>query len=233
MLAIKANPAAVAVRADLGLPSLQTRRRALKLGYWSKLCEAQSAKLLSVVFRSRHADVLHGRGRLSCLHSFRDTLCKFGLATLWRYRTTTADWAAVTRRVIELAHANESSAAIGTHSSLALYARLDHDIRSGTHPYLDDRTNLHGTRLKSALRMGTLWTMSRVASALGWPAVAGQCLLCGCGIEDSLHFLITCTALQSQRDQLLTVIDSTMIRAGPPGVALAEAFRQALCVDNN
>ena len=39
-LANKANPAATAVRADLGLPTLKLRRQCLKLYYWKKLCDA-------------------------------------------------------------------------------------------------------------------------------------------------------------------------------------------------
>jgi hypothetical protein len=79
--------------------------------------------------------------------------------------------------------------------------------------------------------MGTLWTMSRVASALLWPSAGGQCLLCDGGIEDDLHLLTSCNGLLVHREQFARVLDTTLSQAGPPGVELASALRRALVCD--
>ena len=48
VLRLKGNPAAVGLRAEMGLSPLQIRRRGHKLGYWRKLCMAHESRLLSL-----------------------------------------------------------------------------------------------------------------------------------------------------------------------------------------
>ena len=69
VLGIKTMAAAAGVRAELGLPTLRSRRLYLKLGYWEKLCRAESERLLSIIFRNRYAEVAAGGG----LHSLTST----------------------------------------------------------------------------------------------------------------------------------------------------------------
>ena len=62
---------------------LQSRRQARKLGYWGKLCSAESERLLSVVFRRRHAEVVAGTAPQSCLVAFQEVLMEHGFTEQW------------------------------------------------------------------------------------------------------------------------------------------------------
>jgi len=107
-----------------------------------------------------------------------------------------------------------------------LYRELGHDCSSGLHPFLDDRDNIQGTRLKAQVRHGTLWVMQRVASALNWSATEGACLLCRTGaVEDSEHFLCQCPSLLHLRVDLLSVLSVVLPQAGIAGAHLLSTFK--------
>ena len=82
-LRLKGNPAAVGTRAELGLPTLQSRRRERKLRFWAKLCSADHSQLFSLVFRRRHAAALADAAQQSCLLSFKSLLHDVGLGVNW------------------------------------------------------------------------------------------------------------------------------------------------------
>ena len=155
------------------------------------------------------------------------TLVHFRLQTLWEHRTTTSDWSNYVRQLAVRLHTEDQGKVIASHSSLLLFSCLGHFYSHGTHPYLDDRSNLRGTRLKTALRTGTMWTMSRVASALGWPASGGLCLLCKSAPEDPQHLLTGCAVMEPHLAQLVETLLDTMSQAAGPGVYLANEFRRA------
>ena len=54
----KCTPAAVGVRAEIGLSDLKSRRSILKLGYWQHLCNMKPDRLVAKIFRARHLEVL-------------------------------------------------------------------------------------------------------------------------------------------------------------------------------
>jgi len=218
ILGLKANPAAVAVRADLGLASLRTRRVQLKLGYWGKLVNADPDRLLTRVFRSRWAQVVAGRGRLSCLNSFRDCLCEVGLQPHWEACSAPPGWKDTIRDAVADLHHVEMAKAVQTTSSLRLFSSLGQVYSDGTHAHLDDRSNILGSRLLSGLRFGSLWLMKRVASTLNWPPAGGICLLCATGhLEDATHFLLSCPALATHREQFFDVLEKSLTFAGYAG----------------
>ena len=225
VLALKSNPASVAVRAELGVPSMKSRRQYLKLGVWKKLCDASTDRLLSHLFRHRHAQVVAGRGRRSCLQTFRTTLLEFGYA-LWQACEAPGashDWKAETRSRVENACLMHQHREMATKTSLTLYTQLGHDFTRGSHPYLEDRSNILGTRIKTYLRLGTTFTMQRVASTLNWPGAGGQCVLCKTGeIEDACHLYVTCPAVSEHMQQFIAILRNVMPQAGTPGKFVAD-----------
>ena len=72
--------------------------------------------------------------------------------------------------------------------------------------YLDDRSNLKGTRLKMLCRMGCLPLMDRVGREANppWPHEFRTCDACGEGkIEDIQHFVMECPKYADKRAGLL------------------------------
>ena len=201
ILGLKSFPAASAMRAEVGVGSLHSRRQLLKALYWKKLCALSSDRLVSLIFRRRHAEVLAGHGALSCLNSFKTCLDELDLSAAWA-DATADDWDSVVRAQVRAKELRQQTALQLACRSLTLYTALDHSYSHGAHSYLLDRGNLPGTRLKTHLRLGILWTMSRVASVAKWPASGGCCLLCRSGAtEDAEHFLLLCPSLSCHRDQ--------------------------------
>ena len=232
VLGTKAHPASVAVLAELGLSSLKSRRQSNKLVYWQKLCEADPDRLLSRIFRSRYRDVQRGGGRFSCLNSFKSTFGTVGLAAYWNECRACDDWSGRVRGAVSCHHALQQQSTVARLPSLTLYRTLGHCHLDGTHPYLDDRSNLHGTRLKGYLRCGVLWLMPRVASSLNWAPVAGRCLLCRSGeLESPEHLLMCCGRLQRHRSDLKAVLTSVLAQAGFAGDMLLRVFCTAMSLD--
>jgi hypothetical protein len=77
-------------------------------------------------------------------------------------------------------------------------------------PYLDDRDEPVGRRLKLMCRAGCLPTLKRVAREAELPAAHGTCKMCvsGC-IEDIAHFMLECSAYATPR--------AKMLEGAPPG----------------
>ena len=165
-----------------------------------------------------------GRGRLSCLHSFKTVLEKYDLLQCWRAATVPGDWASAVRAAVKEEDLRAHAEAVARQSSLTLYTQLNHDSSKGAHPYLLDRSNIPGTRLKCHLRLGILWLMDRVASTLKWPPAAGVCLLCrdNC-VETAQHFLLECKAMGAHRLHLRVALDQLRY-AGVAGRALLDQF---------
>ena len=227
------KPATCALLSDLGLPTLKTRRKILKLGFWKRLCDARPDRLLSRLFRKRHQEVLAGSARLSCLRSMGALLCEFKFGHFWTTGTVPSDWAGLVRARAWLSEAALQTANMASCSSLLLYRSLGHGFRRGTHPFLDDRDNIHGTRLKSSLRFGTIFTMSRVARTLKWPESGAHCLLCRRDIiEDALHLFVECEQMTQCRNDLLLILDRALRQCGEHGAELFAVFYDAMCSDS-
>ena len=72
--------------------------------------------------------------------------------------------------------------------------------------YLDDRTNLKGTRLKMLSRLGCLPVMNRVGREARppWPREYRTCAVCcSAKIEDVQHFMMECPHYTAKRVGLL------------------------------
>ena len=72
--------------------------------------------------------------------------------------------------------------------------------------YLDDRTNLKGTRLKMLCRLGCLPLMDRVGREIKppWPRDLRTCAVCNTGrVEDVHHFVLECPKYEDKRVALM------------------------------
>ena len=159
-------------------------------------------------------------------------MCELGLSREWSMCSASSDWDQVVRANAERVHVLKQQELIHSQVSLNFYRQLGQSFVDGVHPYLDDRFNLRGTRLKLALRNGTLMLMTRVASVLGWPEGGGQCLLCRDGsLETAEHFLAVCPFLSLQREKLKQVLHQSLSFAGMPGASLFSFFASATRTD--
>ena len=220
-LSLHSTPAAVALRAELGLPTLASRRSAAKLRFWFKLCSAPSHRLLHTVFRRRHGEALRGGARLSSLWAMRSTLHDHALESTWvdGVSCSHADWAASSLAAISSRREHVVSAEVVGKSSLALYGKLGTLHSAGCCRYLEDTTNAAGVVAKTRLRLGQELLMDRLASLLKWPERGKLCPLCrsGCN-EDVMHYLLECAALSPCRDRFLQELRVKLPTAGTPGL---------------
>ena len=227
-LGLGASPAAVGMRRELCLRTLKSHRQSLKLLYWHKLCTASPDRLLSVIFRNRHAEAALGGAAHSWCKPMAALMSDWGLKDAWDSRTAGSDAESWRDHILTLADQrstvlDDQEAAL--RSSLSLYRD------SGRPPrripvYLDDRSNINGTRLKTRFRLGCAFLMTAVARSLGWPACGGSCLLCRNGsLENTRHFLLECPALAPLRRRLASDLETRLLGAGRAGQALMTAFR--------
>ena len=79
--------------------------------------------------------------------------------------------------------------------------------------YLDSRAEPVGTRLKLMCRLGCLPTMVRVAREEKLPPEMGLCKLCGQGMEDARHLLLSCSAHANQRARPAGGVDRGLSRS--------------------
>ena len=85
--------------------------------------------------------------------------------------------------------------------------------------YLDDRTDLKGTRLKLLCRLGCLPLMNRVGREQEppWPKESRVCLMCSLGeVEDVDHFIMRCPAYDRHRQRLLLTVDTAISKTAAP-----------------
>ena len=118
----------------------------------------------------------------------------------------------------------EEAASLAERSSLSTYTSLNLVPTDGVPLYLDDRINIHGTRLKTKLRLGAAYLMPKLAAALNWPSVAGACLLCCTGQLETVRHLLQCPALQHIRDRYRAELGARLLAAGDPGKEILRVF---------
>ena len=224
VLKIKGNVAAVAVRAELGLQSLRSRRKQRKLNYWRKLCTLDESRLLAVVFRERHAEVCAGRGKESCLQAFKHVLEEHGLGEHWTERTECTQRDVMT--AVEMAEGRAVDAEMLARSSLGVYRQLQHTAGDGIPMYLDDWSNREGVRLMSKCRLGHLMTMKRVARIMNWPRMGSVCVLCDTGqIEDVAHLVQYCPTMAPCRERMIFELERRLAVAGETGRQILRQVR--------
>ena len=224
VLRLKGNVAGAGVLSELGLDRLKPRRQQLKLGYWEHLCTADNSRLLSLVFRNRHAEVVAGRGLHSCLQSFRDVLVDHGFGDEWESKELQDNWKDAVLQATKSKQVAMEKAAWAGRSSLEVYASLGHSAAAGVAPYLDDWTNREGVRMLTKCRLGYLLLMKTIARILRWPLSGGCCVMCDTGeVEDTSHFLQRCPALNVCRRRLEFEIQC-LGTEGEVGAALLAQF---------
>ena len=221
-LGLHGMPAAIGVRMELALPSMQSRRRQLKLGYWDKLCNADSSRLLSLIFRRRHAEVCAGGGQYSQLRAFQHTLRECSLGNSWLGRCSGSKatmWAKVSKQAASQVSWREEDVEMQSKSSLQLYATLG--LRPAQIPqYVDDRSNIEGTRLLSKCRLGYLRLLDSVARDMAWPSLRARCLLCRSGTEENVQHFLSCPGLVSCQRAFDQVCRDKLSCLGVPGLFL-------------
>ena len=95
----------------MGVQQWAMRRKGLKLRWWGRMCRMPDERLVSLLFRRRHEEVLRGAGRFSGLRSIRDLLLQ--LDDAWLDRSLVRDgngWQATVAKAVDaLAKASETS----------------------------------------------------------------------------------------------------------------------------
>ena len=82
--------------------------------------------------------------------------------------------------------------------------------------YLDDRSNIKGTRLKMLCRLGCLPLMDRVGreSKPPWPHDLRTCATCNAGkFEDTHHFVMDCPKYEDKRGPMLRRVVTELTRS--------------------
>ena len=221
--------ASAGVRAELGLQTLAGHRTSLKLGFWSHLCDASGERLLSLVFKRRHAEVLRGEAKLSGLQSMRSALVSAGLGSWWSTRACPErdEWDKLRLSAVTLQEQRAEIDAFEKKSSLSIYSKLGHGAILGPATYLHDTYNRPGVRLMTKARLGHLLLMKNLAKIRGWRRSAGACLVCRAGaIEDTRHFVMQCAGLEPCRQALSERLEAALPYAGAPGVLALARFRK-------
>ena len=116
----------------------------------------------------------------------RTVLLEHDFAHNWISQSVELDWTVLARSAVRTRQLHDQARLLTLQSSLKLYSTLGHDFTCGINPYLDDRSNIFGTRLKTALRLGTLWVMTRVVSVLKWSESHSVCTECTGGSQAPL-----------------------------------------------
>jgi len=214
------------MHAELGLLSLADRRVCLKLGYYQRLCDASEDRLLSLIFRRRHAEVERGAAPHSGLQSMRVAMADAGFAKEWRARDCGAgDWVSEVKLAVTERAALVQREEMAQRSTLAEYVRLGLRPLTKNALHLDDAYSSEGTKLMTKARLGHLLLMQNVARVCGWPVGRARCVLCKQGVEDVRHFLLCCPILAPCRSRLGRGVKRAMRGLGVPGQALRLKFQ--------
>ena len=232
-LGLHGTPSAVGVRRELGLTEWKFRRQSLKLRWWGRMCSLPAERLLSLLFRRRHAELAAGGARFSGLRSMRSLLHAYGFDAEWGSRSVGPDpnaWLTLVQEATSVRASESAAAALASSSLLSNYVQYRVCGKDGIARYLDDRANIQGTRLLTKCRLGWLLTMAAVAKMMKWPEAGAQCLLCGEGAETVQHFVQECPFLECCRTRMMSCIAQSLPEAGSPGRAalhMVQASRAA------
>ena len=149
-LNLSGSPAAVALRAELGLLPLVARRDLSKLRCWNKWCLASDDLLLKKIFVGRHAEVLVGGASLSNLNTMLPILTKFGFLAQWVGCNSNLDdgydWMEKCRFVCLQLYRHKEKVEMVSRPTLSFYHSLDL-YRPGLSTFLMDTSNPQGVRL--------------------------------------------------------------------------------------
>ena len=232
------------VRAEVGVEPLCDRWAKLRMGCWRRLFEAEPGRLLwrMAEFRRREWLLSGGRGlgKRGWMVSAEKTLQGHGLGHAWLVPASAAAlspgmWRDRVYEAVEGVSGERRAGRMADRSSSARYLPLKewgasteaYSFSSGEvgrpgsrvfERYLDDRSDLKGTRLKLLCRTGCLPLMDRVRREQrpSWPRQARVCPCCGLGaVEDVQHFLMECPMHARRRARLLSQVNAVVVAAVP------------------
>ena len=220
------------LRAEAGCERLCDRWTKLRLGYWRRVFAAPRGRLLRDLldFRRREWDASAGKGWGSrgWVGTVKASLDQHGLGEFWSSPEAAAamcseQWKDVVYDAVNARSGADRASTLAGKPSASIYTTIK---EWGPNPenysfsvgevgkpgqlvperYLDDRSNLKGTRLKMLCRMGCLPLMDRVGREANppWPHEFRTCDACGEGkIEDIQHFVMECPKYADKRAGLL------------------------------
>jgi hypothetical protein len=202
------------------------------MGYWRRVFAAPRGRLLRDLldFRRREFDTSAGKGWGSkgWVGTVKTTLDLHGMGEFWAnpekagamcpdewkdkvydaVNTRSDAYRAVTLSVKPSASTYISIKEWGPNPENYSFSSGEVD-RLGQHVperYLDDRSNLKGTRLKMLCRLGCLPLMDRVGREAkpAWPRDLRTCAACNTGrVEDVHHFVMECPKYEQRRTGLM------------------------------
>jgi hypothetical protein len=222
------------IRAELGMEKLTSRWEKLRLGYWRRLhVTAPRTTLHAVVaLRKWQVDWAPPAFDNGWMGKTKTLLQEGGLSKDWldpklccglsKQAWKDAVYDSVEERetsdtISRLATMNSNHAARFVRSKF--WGKVGKDFACFTgeigrrgalvpEPYLDDRDEPIGRRLKLMCRAGCLPILKRVAREAKLPAAHGTCKMCSSGsIEDIEHLVMDCDAYSQQRSKMLESID--------------------------
>lgn len=239
------------VRGETGCERLQDRWSRLQLGYWRKIFSCAQGRLLRVVAEHRHTECVlsggHGWGSKGWMAGARNTLIRCGLEHYWlspslARETHRLAWRRLVYDMVDKVSDEARSTRLATFPSARDYVEIKEWGRN-TEPYsfssgevdrlgqyvperyLDDRSDLKGTRLKLLCRTGCLPVMNRVGRELKppWPKECRVCYVCNTGVvEDVEHFIMDCPKYAFKRHDLLSRVAN--ILHGSSGTISSDDF---------
>ena len=244
------------LRAEAGCERLVDRWSKLKLGYWRRIFTAPRGRLLRQVIDFRRREWLassgKGYGARGWVSTVKSTLDEHGLGEFWSNpgRATSMDvkdWKDAVYNAVDTLSDSDRATSLAEKPSSNTYANIkawgpnpkEYSFSSGEvhmpgqhvpERYLDDRSNLKGTRLKMLCRLGCLPLMDRVGreATPPWPHELRTCAACDAGkFEDVHHFVMECPKYEAKRTQLLRRVVTELIRSQGDLTAVCFASMQS------
>ena len=195
-----------ALVAEFGCQSLSSRREELQLRFFKHLCLSPPDHLLGSVFRLRCSEVVHEVAPRSICATYKDVLLKYELDEVWESLPSEPtdelwkSWDSVIHERIVRADTARRQEVLLSRPSLSVFCSLKPLSFRSVPRYL----SLHGLGPWLKLRLRTnslplLDMLSRYAKD-DLPLNASICRLCSSdAVEDVIHFLAVCPALQPER----------------------------------
>jgi endonuclease/exonuclease/phosphatase family metal-dependent hydrolase len=203
------------ILSELGLPSLAARRDELRLRYFMHLCNANPDRALSKVFRHRCEEVDRGKAPRSLCRQYRQLLDKYERLDVWQSRPREEEawkgWPQAARKAVVELDLKERHERMSARPSTEIFLKVKPHDRLMRAAYLYGRGL--GVWLKFRLRSNTLPLLANLArySNPRMTDDCAECLLCDSGkMEDAVHFLLRCPALEDQRSRLSTALHEAM-----------------------
>jgi len=240
------------LRSEMGMEKLSARWEKLRLGYWQRLNKATDDRTLAVVtsLRRKHLNWGNKSAEAGWMGTTRDMLVRLGLHQHWTsphicvWKSKEA-WKELVYEAVEDAEGAALRRRLDCMrgAAAARYGRLkdwgpvskEFAVFSGEvgrrgalvpEPYLDDRTEPVGRRLKLMCRLGCLPTMERVTREERLQPTQARCRLCDAGEREDMHHLIlSCPAHHRHRSKMVAAVSAAADQ--PIGCDFAELDRDS------